>query len=51
VQDGCTAMLIAAQKGDEELIRVLAGLGGDVNKALAVSAWHSAVCRLMAAEH
>jgi len=47
VQDGVTPMLIAAYNGHKECIEVLAGLGGDVNKATTVSvegAAQSVVC-------
>jgi len=37
VQDGVTPIFIAAQNGHKECIEVLAGLGGDVNKAETVS--------------
>jgi len=33
VQDGTTPMFAAALNGHKECIEVLAGLGGDVNKA------------------
>jgi len=47
VQDGATPMFFAAQEGHKECIEVLAGLGGDVNKATTVSvegAAQSVVC-------
>jgi len=37
VQDGVTAIHIAAQNGQEECIEVLARSGGDVNKEMTVS--------------
>jgi len=37
VQDGATPIHAAAQNGRKECIEVLAGLGGDVNKAMIVS--------------
>ena len=37
VQNGATAIHVAAQYGHKECIEVLAGLGGDVNKATTVS--------------
>jgi len=37
VQNGATPMFIAAQTDHKECIEVLAGLGGDVNKAKTVS--------------
>jgi len=37
IQDGGTPVFIAAQNGYKECIEVLARLGGDVNKAMAVS--------------
>ena len=37
VQNGATPMYIAAYQGHKKCIEVLAGLGGDVNKAMTVS--------------
>jgi len=37
VQDGATPMFIAAATGHWECVEVLAGLGGDMNKADNVS--------------
>ena len=37
VQNGATPIYVAAQNGHRECIEVLAGLGGDVNKAMPVS--------------
>jgi len=46
VQDGATPIYIAALGGHKECIEVLAGLGGDVNKAKTVSVEGAAQLRL-----
>jgi len=37
MQDGASPIYVAAENGHQECIEVLAGLGGDVNKAETVS--------------